>query len=156
MSNHKIDKEVIKQAASTPVHADPDGFRLESVGLRTVWMTTLGLTALLLVSIVIVELMTDWKRLVKGFSAYTGHPMAPMAEKLPPYQGKPVLQVDEFKDLTDYRESEKKRLNGWGWVDKSAGVAHVPIVYAMKRVLSKGLPARGSASAAPQGKKGSK
>lgn len=143
MSNHKIDKETLRAAARNPVHTSPDGYRLEQGATwKTVWVTTLSITALILVSMVLVELMTDWNRLIKGFSAYVGRPTAPMADKMPPYQGKPVLQVDEWKDLQDYLKAEEKQLNGYGWVDKGAGLAHVPIEVAIKRTASRGLPAR--------------
>lgn len=143
MSNHKIDKETLKAAARTAVHTTPDGYKLEQgVSLKTVWVTTLSITALVLVSMVLVELMTDWKRLVKGFSAYTGSPTSPMSDKMPPYQGKPVLQVDEWKDLQDYLKAEHAQLDNYGWMDKNAGIVHVPIEVAIKRTAAKGLPAR--------------
>lgn len=139
MSNHKIDNEVLKAAARTPVHHSPDGYRLEQgVSIRTAWMTTLAITALVLVSMVLVELMTDWKKMVKAFETYTGRPTSPLAQA---YQGKPVLQVDEHKDLADYKNKEMSRLNSYGWVDKNAGIAHVPIEVAIKRMAGK-LPAR--------------
>lgn len=143
MSNHKIDKETLKAAARTAVHSSPDGYRLEQgVTLKTAWVTTLGITALILVSMVLVELMTDWKVLIRAFEVYQGKPVAPMSDKMPPYQGKPVLQVDEWKDLNDYMLAEMNRLNGWGWVDKGAGIAHVPIDEAIKRTAARGLPSR--------------
>jgi hypothetical protein len=42
--------------------------------------------------------------------------------------------------LADWRAERKARLNGFGWVDRSKGVAHIPIEKAMDEVLSGALP----------------
>jgi len=52
-------------------------------------------------------------------------PLAAAREpRLPPG---PRLQVKPEAELAAYRAAEKARLEGWGWVDESAGVAHIPI-----------------------------
>ena len=52
-------------------------------------------------------------------------PLAQARElRLPPG---PQLQVKPEKELAAYREAEAARLNGWGWVDQGAGVAHIPV-----------------------------
>jgi hypothetical protein len=45
-------------------------------------------------------------------------------QRLPPG---PQLQVRPERDLAAYRAAEKARLDGWGWVDEGAGVAHIPV-----------------------------
>jgi hypothetical protein len=35
---------------------------------------------------------------------------------------------------TDWRKSQLERLHGWGWVDRQAGLIHVPVEEAMARV----------------------
>ena len=42
--------------------------------------------------------------------------------------------------LADWHAERKGRLNGYGWVDRSKGVAHIPIEKAMDEVLSGALP----------------
>ncbi len=42
--------------------------------------------------------------------------------------------------LADWRAERKARLNGYGWIDRSKGVAHIPIEKAMDEVLSGALP----------------
>lgn len=133
MSNHKTDND-------GPGSKPP--FILETVNFHHIWMSTLFLTALLVVSILVVTLMSDWKRIRAGFAHFRGQPVYPLSEKLPPYQGKPVLQVDELGDLHEYKKAESEQLDNYGWVDKSAGTAHIPIAEAMKRALAKGYPAR--------------
>jgi hypothetical protein len=44
--------------------------------------------------------------------------------RLPPG---PQLQVKPEKELAAYRAAEAARLNGWGWVDQGAGIAHIPV-----------------------------
>jgi len=42
--------------------------------------------------------------------------------------------------LADWRAERKARLDGYGWVDRGKGVAHIPIEKAMDEVLSGALP----------------
>lgn len=119
-----------------------DKFVLESVSLKAIWMVTLFLTALVLVSWVIVGLLTNWDKVVKGYHAYRGVPTYPLSDKYPPYQGKPVLQVEEVQDFQTYKAKSMQRLNSYGYVDKAKGTVHIPVEAAMKKVLQRGLPAR--------------
>ena len=48
------------------------------------------------------------------------------------------------RDLRKFRMEETKKLEGYGWVDEKAGVAHVPIDEAKKLILQRGLPVRAS------------
>jgi hypothetical protein len=60
-------------------------------------------------------------------------------QQLPP---EPRLQVTPRQDLKDLRAAEDKVLNGYGWIDRNAGVVHIPIEAAMKRIVEQGLPSR--------------
>jgi hypothetical protein len=42
--------------------------------------------------------------------------------------------------LEEWRQSHGARLNGYGWVDRNKGIAHVPIERAMDAVASGALP----------------
>jgi len=42
--------------------------------------------------------------------------------------------------LADWRAERKAHLDGYGWIDRSKGVAHIPIDKAMDDVLSGALP----------------
>ena len=50
--------------------------------------------------------------------------------------------------LERWRAEHGARLNGFGWVDRSKGIAHVPIERAMEAVASGALPA-GAPTGAP-------
>ncbi len=52
----------------------------------------------------------------------------------------PRLQARPPTDLAKLKEAELRRLNGYGWVDREAGIAHIPIARAIEIVASKGLP----------------
>jgi hypothetical protein len=59
---------------------------------------------------------------------------------LPP---QPQLQVEPRVDLLELRVREEAKLHSYGWVDRSAGVVHIPIERAMDLALEKGFPVRG-------------
>ena len=54
----------------------------------------------------------------------------------------PRLQTDPRQDMADLRAKEDDRLGSYGWVDKNAGIVHIPIDAAMRLTLERGLPAR--------------
>lgn len=70
-------------------------------------------------------------------------PMYPLAitegTKLPP---EPRLQTNPREDLRELRDGEDAILHSYGWVDRNAGVVHIPIDQAMKLTVEQGLPAR--------------
>jgi len=57
----------------------------------------------------------------------------------------PVLQIHPIADLDAYRAQEAELLHSYGWVDKDAGVARIPIDRAIDLISEQGLPARESA-----------
>jgi hypothetical protein len=57
----------------------------------------------------------------------------------------PRLQDNPQQELRELRARQESLLNGYGWVDKEAGVARIPIEDAMKMVVERGLPAREAA-----------
>ena len=64
---------------------------------------------------------------------------AEQENRLPP---EPRLQTNPRQDLRDLRSAEEAVLTGYGWVDKKAGIARIPIDEAMKLTVERGLPAR--------------
>jgi hypothetical protein len=55
----------------------------------------------------------------------------------------PRLQSEPPTDLVRFKEAELRRLNGYGWVNREAGIAHIPVDRAIEIVVSKGLPTSG-------------
>lgn len=51
----------------------------------------------------------------------------------------PRLQTDEAADLRRFRAEQEKRLNGYYWIDKQKGIAHIPISEAMQKLARSGI-----------------
>jgi hypothetical protein len=56
----------------------------------------------------------------------------------------PRLQISPPRDLAAFRAQEDAELNTYGWINRTAGVARIPIDQAMNLLLQRGLPARQS------------
>ena len=52
------------------------------------------------------------------------------------------LQKDPGPDMKAYRQSADEKLNGYGWVDESRGLVHVPIEKAIEITAAQGLSHR--------------
>lgn len=70
----------------------------------------------------------------------------PLAKAAPPQTDFPAprLQTDDAADLARLRFAEETRLHAYGWVDREAGIIHLPIERAMELTVQRGLPARSS------------
>jgi hypothetical protein len=79
-------------------------------------------------------------------SAVARRASVPGGEHLPP---EPRIQANPGADMKRLREQEEAILTTYGWVDRPAGIARLPIDVAMKQVLDEGLPVRQPDSAPP-------
>ena len=64
----------------------------------------------------------------------------------------PRLEDNERTELDGFRYGEEQELNSYGWVDKNAGIAHIPIEQAMQLIAQRGLsttPQTGSVPLSP-------
>ena len=61
----------------------------------------------------------------------------------------PRLEENERTELNGFRYGEEQQLNSYGWVNKEAGVAHIPIEQAMQLIAQRGLPTTPQAGVAP-------
>jgi hypothetical protein len=59
---------------------------------------------------------------------YVGHPEIGIVDAVP---------FDEDKRLGEWRDKLRNHLNGYGWVDRSKGIIHIPIDQAMDAVIKK-------------------
>ncbi len=66
-------------------------------------------------------------------------PLAAPANTPPP---EPRLQTTPWSDLTVLRANELSSLQGYGWIDQTGGIAHIPIDRAKALLLQKGIPVR--------------
>jgi hypothetical protein len=78
-----------------------------------------------------------------------GEPRYPLAampgERLPPT---PRLQQFPNREFYEFRVGEQAFLEGYGWMNKEAGIVHIPIEDAMRLMVERGLPSRSSADGA--------
>ncbi len=61
----------------------------------------------------------------------------------------PRLEENERTQLNGFRQGEEQELNSYGWVDKNAGVAHIPIDEAMKLIAQRWLQTTPQVGTAP-------
>ena len=78
----------------------------------------------------------------------TVSPLATPAGQVPP---DPRLQTTPWADLAALRAQEFSFLHSYGWVDKDAGVARLPIERAKALLLERGLPVRSDPVDAAEG-----
>jgi len=73
-------------------------------------------------------------------------PVSPIAEQTPRppeprQQGSFIHAATPREDLAAMRAEEQRILNGYGWVDRQAGLARIPIARAMELTLERGVSA---------------
>jgi hypothetical protein len=52
----------------------------------------------------------------------------------------PSLQAEPRVDLRSWLAARREQLEGYGWVDREAGIARIPIERAMQILLERGFP----------------
>jgi hypothetical protein len=91
------------------------------------------------------------------FHYFTGHqglgPPASPFENVRMLPTGPRLQIKAPQDLERYKAAQEEVLNGYGWVDRKAGIARIPIDRAMDILLQKGFPVRGASWPKPSAPK---
>jgi len=96
--------------------------------------------------------------MVWGYFSYYANHLRPTVEKINGTQSqvtatgreisptdrfpKPSLQIDDVADMNQVRQAANAQLNSYGYVDKKAGIVHIPIDQAMDQLVKQGLPTR--------------
>ena len=127
---------------------DPEHLHEESdVNVRGVVGFALGLVLCIGLSSWVLYGVFEWMR--HGFTPTPVNPSPLIGvrepskpENSPELFPSPRLQVDYAADLDVVRKQWDEQLNTSGWIDKKAGIAHIPIENAMKLTRERGLPAR--------------
>jgi hypothetical protein len=117
--------------------ATKTGHEANVLVVRGLVMFAVGLIAMVILSGGIVGLV------MRGFSREAGGLRALAPPRFADDSGlfpAPRLQVDPDVELVTVKQEELGRLNGYGWVDKQAGVAHIPIDRAIDILTKTGLP----------------
>jgi hypothetical protein len=127
--------------SETPKHHTEQGngnYETSDADFRNVMLAAAGLLGLMMFG-----LLLSWG----AYELFYQHSEDPGAEPrtftrpdvLPPG---PVLQPDPHQELLVLRNAEDSVLTTYGWVEREAGIARVPISRAMELLLEKGLPVR--------------
>jgi hypothetical protein len=133
------DKRALGGDPRTPAHpaGDPD------IPIGRILGSAFGLAALFaLVGLVCWLVYTHYRRQL----TLQDPPPSPIPEaNAPAIPPEPRLQESPARDMAALRARESEILNSYGWVDRDAGVARIPIDRAMDLTLHPGLrPARPS------------
>ena len=98
--------------------------------------------ALLVVTLIVLALMWAMGIAFKEAEQAKDHPPSPMAEALiDPIPPGPRLQPAPPRDMDELRAQDREALTTYGWVDRTSGVARIPIERALSILAEKGLGA---------------
>jgi hypothetical protein len=125
-------------AAAVPVDASR-GYEARDVGISTLVKWWLGLGGFIFVC-----LLLAWGVYFAFVPREDELEMAfPMSvqRRLPP-EPNPILQARPLRDMREFRQAENEALQGYGWADKNAGTARIPVDRALELTAQQGLPAR--------------
>lgn len=124
------------------------GYEKNTVSARGVVYFVVGLVA---AAIVVQLAMWGVFRLYFNQARSEDRPLPPMvAGSLARRPPSPRLEVRPLALRAKLNAQELARLNGYGWVDKSAGTVHIPITRAMDLIATRGIPeTKGGVAAAP-------
>lgn len=111
-----------------------------------VFLIVLGITGILLCAMVWGYFDYHVRKIHEAEARISGPQVAPSPNPAvrPPEDmfPQPALQIDDVADMNRLRAADNGRLESYGWVDQSAGVAHIPIDKAMEMIAAQGLPTR--------------
>jgi hypothetical protein len=96
-----------------------------------------GLVAMVILVVGIIGvMMTGFSHEEAGLGAMAPARFADDAGRFPA----PQLQSNPDVDVVKLKQRELDQLNGYGWVDRKAGVAHIPVDRAIDVLTRTGLP----------------
>ncbi len=122
----------------TAVHHGSVGHEARDVNVRPVFVSFVGL---LVVTIGSLLLMYAVLRAFTASDLAQSAPASPLAASYGRHEPpEPRLQVAPRDDLYRLHEQEDAMLHGYGWVDRGAGVARIPIERAIELLAKRGLP----------------
>jgi hypothetical protein len=105
----------------------------------------LGMIAALLLLVIVICLLVCWG-ILRSFNrerAAAETPRTRMVEQGAKFP-QPQLLTQPGSEWRQTQLAAQTRLQTYGWVDRRAGVAHIPIAEAMKLLLQRGLPEVGA------------
>ena len=108
------------------------------INYRVLIRLTLALLVLVAVAMTLMWFMTStFYEQEKAMDPPPPLMMEARVQHVPP---DPRLQSDPFAELDHLRGAQDAQLHSYGWVDQTAGVAHIPIDRAIDLLVENGLP----------------
>lgn len=104
-----------------------------------------GAAGLMVILACVLVVVTTYKAIATGIPPTIGRPqdlIGGLTAAPRPTPPAPALEAEPGQLLEPYMAAEQRRLNSYRWVDRSAGIAAIPIDRAMDIIASSGLPAR--------------
>ncbi|GIV79312.1 hypothetical protein FKZ61_004170 [Litorilinea aerophila] len=128
-------REMAPASGGVPERAS---YEVRDADVRAVALFGLAvLLTLLLVYGLLRLLLTGWLN-----QPLTAGPQVAPALVTPVAAPGPGLVAAPSQELDAYLQEQSQRLGSYGWVDREAGIVHVPITQAMEMLVEQGLPAR--------------
>lgn len=137
---HEPDTEAINAATKPEIGYEYRDMDVRKISIATFWFfagTTICIAATLVGLLWTVKLPLRSTEPPKTIPAFPN----------PLLQGTMATKVD----IAKLRHEEDDKLNRYGWVDESKGVAHIPIDKAIDLVAERGLNAKPSGESSPSG-----
>jgi hypothetical protein len=123
-----------KQAGSVAA-----GHELRDVSFRPIISAAVGLATVIVLVVIAMRFLFVYYAAREATSSPAPNPLAAeFARNEPPL---PRLQTAPIEDLHKLRKVEDTLLGTYGWIDRDAGVARLPIDRAMDLLAERGLPA---------------
>ena len=117
----------------------PEGAGYEHTDANVWQITKFGLWLVITAVVVHLGMGAMYQMLIEQ-AKVTGEQPYPLASttepRLPP---EPRLQQDPGTEYYQHYLTEQQRLQGYGWINKEAGVVHIPIGEAMRLTLERGI-----------------
>jgi hypothetical protein len=123
-----------RHPAAPPAHSG-GGYEKSDLSARAISLFGVILSAVVILAMVVAAWMFGF---FASRQAQQDVPPSPLASTRsgPP---EPRLQVNAIRDMKALRAAEDKVLTSYGWVNKDAGVARIPIDRAMQLLVERGL-----------------
>jgi hypothetical protein len=110
------------------------------VNIRAILAFGAGLVVVTAIICFLLWLLFGYFRSREAQSGTREFPLAvEQQNRMPP---EPRLQTNPKEDLRVLRARDEALLKSYGWTDKDAGIARIPIEEAMKLTVQRGLPKR--------------
>jgi hypothetical protein len=111
----------------TPYESIELGHEPVETDVRAVWRTAAVITGVVLGAFLLIVGMMKW------FGRVEGSPASGYSEK-------PDLNWSKQNSLQQLRNQEQALLSNYGWIDREAGVARIPVDRAIEIITQNGLP----------------